>query len=183
MVPAAVIEGPVLTMICGFLYKMGYLAFIPTYLLLMFGDILGDVIWYGIGYYGGRPFVRRFGKYFSVTEEKITTVEKFFHTHSDKILIISKITNGFGFALVTLMTAGIVKISFKRYMILNTIGQFIWTGTLLALGYFFGNVYETMDGIFAKISLFAMIAIALALFFGIGKYMKERVTATSEKPL
>ena len=61
-------------------------------------------------------------------------IEVFFHKHQDKILFISKITMGFGFAVATLFTAGLVKIPFKKYAMFNFLGGFVWTGFLLAVG-------------------------------------------------
>ena len=54
---------------------------------------------------------------------------------------------GFGFAVVTLMVAGMLKVSFKRYVVINLFGGFIWTAMLLVIGYFFGNIYTLITGL------------------------------------
>jgi membrane protein DedA with SNARE-associated domain len=175
LVLLGVVEGPIVSVIAGFFFRLDYLSFIPAYAALMLGDLIGDVGWYGIGYYFGNPFIKRFGKYFSVTEEGVGQVERLFHQHKDWILIVSKITMGFGFAIVTLIAAGLVKIPFRRYMLLNVTGQFIWTGFLLGIGYFVGHVYETVGGIFSKISIAAVLLLAGLLIAGASRYVKARV--------
>ncbi len=170
------IEGPILTVLCGILIKLGGLPIVPIYLALMLGDLIGDVAWYWIGRKAGHPFVRRFGKYFSIEEKEISTVTKIFHKYHSSILIISKVTMGLGFAIVTLFTAGLVKVDFKKYFIINAIGQIIWTGFLLGVGYIFGHWYNALDNVFGKISLIGGVIIVLIVLFGFARYMKKRMT-------
>lgn len=85
---------------------------------------------------------------------------------------------GFGFALVTLVTAGIVKISFKRYITINFFGQFFWTGFLILIGYIFGNLYQNVDNVLGKMSVAALFVMAFAVLVGYGKYVKTKITKT-----
>ncbi len=169
------VEGPILAMLCGLFVKLGSFSFLPLYLALMVGDLIGDVFWYYIGYFVGHPFIRRFGKYFSVTEEGVTKVTAIFHKYHTYILLISKITMGFGFALVTLVTAGIVKIPFKKYIAMNVVGQLVWTGILMAVGYFLGHIYVAVDNVLGKLFIIALFVIAFIGLIGYGKYMRNRM--------
>jgi len=140
----AIFEGPMVMVASGMLLRLNFFYFWPIYLSLMLGDFVADLGWYWVGFYGGRHFVERFGKYFSLTPDVIEKVEDFFHKHQDKILFISKITMGFGFAVATLFVAGLVRLPFKKYALFNFFGRVIWTGILLSLGYFFGNLYAVL---------------------------------------
>jgi membrane protein DedA with SNARE-associated domain len=170
----ASIVGPILAIIFGWLVHTGSVDFWPIYFALMIGDLVGDTVWYSVGAFAGHPFIRRFGKYLSITEEKVSKITLVFHKHKDSILIISKITNGFGFAIVTLVTAGIVKIPFKRYIAFNVMGQLVWTGILMTVGYFFGSLYSDIGGWFGKLSVIFGIVILLSVFYGFGKYIRTR---------
>jgi len=172
-------EGPILSIGFGLLIKLGYFNFWPIYVALMLGDLVGDTAWYWIGRRYGKKFVARFGKYFSINLESISKVEKLFHRYDTRILIISKLTMGFGFAVVTLFTAGMSKVHFKKYLALNLSGQFIWTGLLMAVGYFFGHLYQTFEGIFARISITALVLLTCAALFGYGKYIQKHFTKIS----
>jgi len=162
-------EGPFLSMIFGVLIKLGYFSLIPVYLALMAGDLLGDTFWYYLGFFYGHRFIKRFGKYFNITEQSVEKVTRIFHRHKHPILFISKITNGFGFALATLMTAGIVKLPFGKYLTVNMLGQLIWTGFLISVGYFFGNLYLAVDAVIGKMFI---IAIFITLFIAFIRYMQ-----------
>ena len=169
-------EGPILSIVAGVLYKLGLVPFTPIYLALMMGDLIGDTFWYLIGFYFGHPFIKRFGKYFSLTESGVNAVTRIFHKYRNSILLISKMTMGLGFALVTLVTAGIVKIPFKRYIFLNFIGQFFWTGVLMIAGYFLGDLYIRINGVLGDIFIVGVIVIVFVGFFGWGKYMRQKMS-------
>lgn len=139
-----IVEGPVVMLTSGFLYRLGQFEFFPMYLTLMAGDLVADVGWYAVGYYGTRPLINKFGDFLNITPEIIDKIEKRFNTYQNKILFISKITMGFGFALATLIVAGMLKVPFKKYVLLNLAGGFIWTLFLIVIGYFFGNVYALL---------------------------------------
>jgi membrane protein DedA with SNARE-associated domain len=175
IIPITIIEGPIVMILCGFLLHLGVFDIIPLYIALTAGDLLGDIIWYCIGRFWGIPFIKRFGKFFSITEQTLEKVTELFHRHHNKILFISKITMGFGFALVTLITAGMAKVPFKKYMIINVSGQLIWTAILLSVGYLFGNIYTTIDKGFQNVALVGLAITAILLVYGFGKYISKQL--------
>src|SRR5690348_13576275 len=94
--PLAIVEVPVVMMIAGFLVRLGLLEFWAIYFILMAGDLTGDVIWYLVRKHGAKTLIRKYGKFFSITEENVDRASEFFHEHQTKILFISKLTTGFG---------------------------------------------------------------------------------------
>jgi membrane protein DedA with SNARE-associated domain len=165
-------EGPILSVISGTLMRLGFFPFLPIYLALMVGDLIADVFWYFMGYRFGNQFVSRFGDRFGVTEAKVRKVSKIFHKHKHKILFINKLTMGFGFAIATLVTAGIAKIPFKTYMLINIIGQVFWTGFLIILGYFVGQAYAIITDVFGDLGKVALVVALLAIAYALHEYKK-----------
>ncbi|MBI5530774.1 MAG: DedA family protein [Candidatus Doudnabacteria bacterium] len=173
--PLAIVEGPIIMVACGFLLRLGAFSFWPIYLALVLGDFVADIGWYFVGFYGARKFAVRWGKYFSVSPESLEKLEKIFEKHHDKILFISKITMGFGFALGTLIAAGMARVPLKKYALYNFFGGFIWTALLIGMGYFFGHLYTLIDKSF-KIAFLVFLAFLLvAALYGAGKYFKNNV--------
>lgn len=175
IIPLTIVEGPIVMVLCGFLLHLGTFDLIPLYLALTFADLIGDITWYSVGRFWGIPFIQRFGKFFSITEKTLQKTSDLFHNHHNKILFISKITMGFGFALVTLITAGIAKVPFKKYLVFNVAGQLIWTAALLGVGYIFGNVYTSIDKGFRGVAFVAFAIIVIIAIYGFGKYISKRI--------
>ncbi len=157
-----IIEGPIVMLASGFLYKVGQFNFLPMYLALVFGDFIADIGWYCVGRYGTRSAIFKYGYFLGITPETLTKVEARFIKYHHKILIISKLTMGLGFALVVLIVAGIFKVPFKNYVILNLIGGFIWTAFLVAVGYLIGNIYGIIPAS-AKIIFLGIMAIVIVV--------------------
>ncbi len=47
------LEGPIVTMVAAFLSSMGYFNIFAVFGLSVLGDVLGDIVLYFIGYFGG----------------------------------------------------------------------------------------------------------------------------------
>jgi membrane-associated protein len=174
IVPIALLAGFPTGMVVGVAIRLGYLSLIPAYACIMLGELIGDVGWYYVGYHWGERFARRFGKYIGITDGNIATAKRLFQQYDQRILFSSKLTTGFGLAIPVLFTAGMTKMSFWRYMRANISGQFFWSGGLIAIGYFFGDFYLKVDGVFARITTISVFLIVLACLFGSAKYLWSR---------
>ncbi|MDB5237955.1 MAG: alkaline phosphatase [Candidatus Kaiserbacteria bacterium] len=176
MLPLAVIEGPILSMVAGFFIRAGELSLIPVFITLAAGDLIGDTLWYWLGRSYGHRFVSRFGKYVSISEDNIATLQRVFQRYHTPILLFSKLTMGLGFPGATLFTAGLSRVPFWRYMALNTIGQVIWTAFLIAIGYYLGQLYQQFNNILGILSAMGIMLVIFALLVGFGKYVRSRLT-------
>lgn len=175
LLPIAFVEGPMIMFLSGTLYRFGYFDLLPLYFTLLIGDWIADFFWYGLGYYASRPLLKKYGHFLGITEEVFQKIEGLFHRHQSKILFISKITMGFGFAIGTLLAAGASRVPFKKYATLNLLGGFIWTGLLMALGYFFGNLYTKISEEFQLVSIVAAVIVISLALYGVRKYLRNRL--------
>ena len=168
------IEGPAVMVLTGFLLRLRYFHPIPAFILLLLGDLAGDFMWYGLGYFKMHQTVKRIGKYFDVTDEIIEKVNKKFRHHEGKILFGSKLTTGFGFSVAIMLAAGMARVPLKKFAALCSLGAVIWTAALMAIGYFFGNIYIQLEKSFRIVFLTILVVIVLAAIYGFGRYMRKR---------
>lgn len=167
LIPLTIVEGPLLMVLCGVLLKLGYYSFIPLFLTLAIGDLLADVMWYAVGRFGGLKFVRKYGQRFGITVEMVERAESRFRRHEGKLLFLSKITMGLGFAVAIIVAAGLLRVNFRKFLSINAVGQVFWTIILLGAGYFFGHYYENLDRGFRYASLasfLVLVYIGITLF-------------------
>lgn len=157
-----IFEGPVVMMTSGVLYKFGQFNFWPMYIALVSGDFLADIGWYCLGRFGTRKAIFKYGHFVGLTPALLETVQARFNKYHKKILIISKLTMGLGFGAIVLLVAGMAKVPFKSYVILNLIGGFIWTAFLLTIGYIFGNIYAIAPPVL-KVALIALVILVIVL--------------------
>ena len=172
MAPAIFIFGPIVSLAAGILLRLDVIHLVPTCLALAAGELTADVLWYWVGRRYGESFVGRFGRYFGITPASITYAKELFAKHHDVIIFTSKLTAGFGFAVLILFTAGLSRVPFRRYMMLNIAGQFLWTAGLLSIGYFLGHIFLKVNDVFEKMALIALVALILLSLLGFGRYLR-----------
>ncbi len=178
----AIPEGPIIMALCGFLVRTGVLSFWPAYIALVIGDFIADIVWYFLGSKGGMKIAQsRFGKFMGLNDKNISLIEKYFHKYHASILFISKVTTGFGFAPVVLFTAGFVKIPFRKYLLLNFLGGFVWTGFLMALGYSFSHLFITIQNVSGKLTLIGVSVILILIAYRIGKHFHKMIVSGNLK--
>ncbi len=174
----AFLEGPMLMVASGFLLKHHLLKLVPLFVALMVGDLLGDIMWYYVGYFFAEPLIRKNGRWFGVTLEIFEKTKNLFNKHHKNILLISKMTLGFGVAKGVLMAAGAARVPFKKFLILNTLGELFLIAVLLGLGYFFGNMYTLVSHPHKLGFLVIVIGLVIVGLFFATRKMKQKFLAT-----
>jgi membrane protein DedA with SNARE-associated domain len=171
LIPLAIIEGPIVTVLCGFLVTLKVLNPLLVYIIMVLGDIVGDAGIYYIGYSG-----KKLLKYFKVTEEKLEKAKIFFKENHNKAIAMSKLVHGIGFT--GLVAAGALHVPYKRYFKTCALISAVQTLLMLMIGILFGHAYvqigKYLNYYAAGISILALVVL---LFIFIKKYkVKNRTT-------
>lgn len=135
-----IVEGPITTMSAAFLASLGYFNIFIVVLLSILGDVIGDILLYSFGYFGGRRALRKIEKVFKIEQNLIKRLEKFFEEKGAKTIFYVKITTGLCF--ITFFLAGVSKMKFKKFISFSVLGGFFWSIFLSVIGYFFGYAAE-----------------------------------------
>ncbi len=173
-----IFEGPIVMLASGLVLRLGNFSLVPLYTTLLLGDLTADVIWYWVGRFAAEPFLRRFGHFFGVTREMFQKMEAIYRRHDTKILFISKITMGFGFAIATIMAAGASRVPFKKFLVFNFLGGNVWTAILISIGYFFGNFYFLVADGFKILFVSALVIIFVAGMYGFVRFLKRHFNSS-----
>jgi membrane-associated protein len=164
LMPLAVIEGPIVAVICGFLVTLGFFNPLAVYVVMVIGDIVGDGIVYYIGYSG-----KRFLKYFKITEEKLEKAKTYFHENHKKAIIMSKLVHGIGFT--GLIAAGASHVPYKRYLKTCALISIIQSFVMIVIGVFFGHAYVVIGKYLNYYAAFvSVIVLVIVLFIFIRRY-------------
>lgn len=140
ILPLMIIEGPVATILAAMLASFGVLNAWAVLFFSILGDIIGDVILYWVGKIWGMEFVDKLGKYVGISRKLVTKMQKYFDSHGGKTIFAVKSTIGIGWA--TFVVAGIAKMDFWKFVGYSTLGGVIWSGFLVAMGYFYGYMWQ-----------------------------------------
>lgn len=163
MLPLMIIEGPIVTIFAATMASLG--AF-NVWLVLLFsiaGDMIGDVLLYGAGFKWGLKFVDSAGKYMGITRNLVEKMEKYFAKHGGKTIFAVKSTTGL--CWTTFVAAGIVKMDFKKFVKYSFLGGIVWSGFLVAMGYFYGYLWRQIKHYISWIGwiIFCVAAISFVI--------------------
>ena len=121
----------------GFLASTGKFSIIGVALAGALGNLIGAVITYVIGYYGGRPLLLKYGKYVFIKEKEIHHAEKFFARWGDFAVFIAR--NLPIIRTFISLPAGVAEMNFIKFSIYSFVGSIPWCFALTYLGYLLGS--------------------------------------------
>ncbi|MGA8848790.1 MAG: VTT domain-containing protein [Dehalococcoidia bacterium] len=173
--PVAVVEGPIITVIAGFLSSLGLLNIFIAYAVVVVGDIVGDIMHYAFGYYGRQKFVKRWGRFLGITLERVEQLEKHFEKHTGKTLIIGKLSQVVG--AVVLVAAGIARVPLRKFIWYNFISTLPKSLILLLIGYYSGESYVKISSYLDYTAIGTVVAavIFIVIYFMIKNVSKKYV--------
>ncbi|MGD0976906.1 MAG: DedA family protein [Minisyncoccia bacterium] len=163
--PIAVFEGPILTVIVGFLASLGIFNLLISYTVIVLGDLTGDSLHYAVGRYGGRKFIEKWGRYVGLSFEKIEPIERQFEKRGNTLLFWGKAMHGLGGAF--LIAAGLIHMPFRKFILSNFWPTLLKSAILLMVGFFFGQSITHIKSIldFIAYAVAGAVALAVAIYF------------------
>lgn len=127
------------------------------------GCAIGSAAAYAVGYWGGREFVFKHGKYILLKRSDIEKSEAWFLRRGDAAVFIARLLP----VVRTFISlpAGIARMPFGRFILLSFIGSLPWCYGLAYIGIQFANHLDDLKRYFHGAD--ALILVILAVPFGI----------------
>jgi membrane protein DedA with SNARE-associated domain len=175
--PLIVVEGPVVTIIAGFLVSLGFMDFIPTYLTIISGDLAGDFLYYSAGRWWLNRAYKKIVSFFGINMKLVHKLEIALKKNKGPFLFFGKLSHAIGG--IILFAAGSAEIPVKDFMLFNFLATLPKSLILIAVGYYFGstvsNFKKYLD--FTVLGLFVVTLVLIGLYFGVtyisNKYLKK----------
>lgn len=136
------------------------------------GSIAGSSISYAMGYYGGRPFVLKVGKYLFLNEHDLKRTEDFFSRRQGTwTLFLSRFIPVVRH-LVS-VPAGTGKMKLLPFILATLVGATLWNTFLLFCGMYLREHWRVVQTYSHQID----IVVVAALLLGFGLFVKSRYKA------
>lgn len=127
------------------------------------GYLIGSLIGWAIGRYGGRPLLERRGKWFHLTPEKLDRADAWFDRYSDWAVFLGRILPVVRSFIA--IPAGVAETPIVRYTVLTFAGSLIWCFGFAGAGFALGTGWEEVheDARWADYVIVGVIVLAIAL--------------------
>jgi membrane protein DedA with SNARE-associated domain len=150
----------------------GWPAYVAIVLAGTIGYTLGSMGGWAIGYYGGRPYLERHGRWLHLNAAKLDKAERWFERWEDWAVFLGRLT-----PLVrsfVSVPAGVFETPFVRYTVLTFLGSTIWCALFAGAGFAAGESWEDFHHAFRYVEyLVAAAIIGGAAWLG-WRYLKRR---------
>jgi membrane-associated protein len=161
--PLALLEGPVISVISGYMAKAGLIRLPQVYALLVLAALAGDVLLYTLGRQGRAGVALPWLAVFGVSRRRLAQVLRGFRANGGRLLVIGKLTHSAGFAV--LLAAGMARMPLARFLALNLLATLPKVAAFLALGWWFGQIADHVGNWLLGGTLLVLACAVIAITF------------------
>jgi membrane protein DedA with SNARE-associated domain len=135
------------------------------------GYLVGAIVGWGIGLYGGRPLLERRGRFFHLDEAKLARAERWFDRWDDLAVLVGRVTPVVRSFIS--IPAGVFRMPFVRYTLLTLIGSAIWAFAFAGAGWALGRSYENVHKDFRYVDIVIVVVVALFVAAVIWRWLRS----------
>ena len=135
------------------------------------GSVVGAVVGYGIGAWGGRPILNRWGRYVGIGADDLDRADRWFERWGSWAVFLGRMV-----PLVRTFVsypAGISRMPMGRFILFSTLGSLPWNLALIYAGFLVGENYPHIEAaikpyeyVVYAVVLFGIVAIAVRWYLG-----------------
>jgi membrane protein DedA with SNARE-associated domain len=126
--------------------ESGLGAYVTMSLSGTLGYLVGAIVGWAIGLYGGRPLVEKRGRLLHLGPERFDRAERWFDRHDRWAVLLGRVTPVVR-SFVSI-PAGIFEMPLVPYTLFTLIGSALWGFAFAAIGYAVGSNYERFHHFF-----------------------------------
>lgn len=159
----------------GILAGRKIFSFWGAFLIGLLGSTFCAIVIYFMGYFGGKPFIKKYGKYFFMRESDIEKSDSWFQKYG---LIAALIGRNFPIIRTLIsLPIGMMRLSFIKFLIYTLIGSIPWTFVFVYVGYALGNNWIIINEYISKLKL----PIKILLFLLLISYLYKKISLKLKK--
>ena len=156
----------------GILASKKIFSFLGAFFIGLFGSVFCAIIIYIMGYFGGRPFVEKYGKYFFMKSEDIKKADAWFSKYGMLAAFIGR-----NFPIVRTFISlpiGMTRQNFMKFVIYTTLGSIPWTFAFVFVGYKLGQNWIILSNYVSRLKVPIRILIVVFIFSYLNKKVREK---------
>lgn len=156
----------------GYMVFVGHFGFWQATFIATLGNLFGGLVAYYVGVWGGRPFLKRFGRYFLINERELAWTERLFERHGEMTVLIGRmlpIVRTF-----ISLPAGIARMNPLKMATYTALGAFIWCAFLIFVGQKLGENWDSLKPFFHRADVVVGGVLVIVVAYVVYKSFKPR---------
>jgi membrane protein DedA with SNARE-associated domain len=156
----------------GFLIAEGKLTFAWVIFISTIGSIVGSLVSYFMGAWGGRPFIDKFGRYLLLDRKDLEFTERFFKKHGSVTIFVSRFIPVVRHLIS--IPAGTGRMPLLPFAIYTVMGAALWNAFLTVVGYYLRQKWSEVMKYSHVIDIVVIILLIGLLGFFVCKHLGRR---------
>ncbi len=107
------------------------------------GCVLGSLVAYYAGMWGGRPFIEKYGRYVLISLHDLNVADRWFARRGELIVFASRLLPVIRTFIA--FPAGVAKMNLSRFVVYTFVGSFPWCMALAYVGQKLGEQWDKND--------------------------------------
>ena len=157
----------------GILASRGIFTFIGSFITGLLGSVFCAIVIYFMGYFGGKNFIKKYGKYFFMKEDELEKSDSWFNKYG---MISALICRNLPIVRTLIsLPIGITRQSFLKFVIYTTLGSIPWTLAFTYFGYKLGKNWIVINTYVNYLKTPIRVIIIIIIIRLIYKYYKKNL--------
>ncbi|MDP2677033.1 MAG: DedA family protein [bacterium] len=156
----------------GFLVAQGSMNFWFVVLAGTFGNLFGSLVLYAVAFYGGRPALRKYGRYVFLSESHVESAEQWFYRYGSFAAF-------FGRMLPIVRTyisfpVGLGRMNIWKFSLYTSAGSFLWAIFLTWVGFALGERWQTIQVYTRKFDIVIAVIIGIGIIYFFWSHIRKK---------
>lgn len=158
----------------GYLVQQGTLNFWPVIFAGAFGNLIGSLMAYALGYYLEEnvilKIIKKYGKFLLLTEREYLKSVSWLKKYGDYVAFFSRLLPGIRTFIS--LPAGLSEMNIWKFSIFTFLGSFMWSLLLTYVGVYFGKEWQALEPIYRKFEVVIMVLLIVGALWYINHKLK-----------
>ena len=135
------------------------------------GCVLGSIVAYYAGAWGGRPFIEKYGKYILISHHDLNLADRWFQRHGDITIFLGRLLPVVRTFIA--FPAGIARMNLWRFNLYTFVGSYLWSLGLAWIGMKLGEHWNTLGVYFHRFDAVIGVVLLAGVIWYVQRHLKH----------
>lgn len=135
------------------------------------GCVLGSIVAYYVGAWGGRPLIEKYGKYVLISHHDLALADRWFARHGDITVFVGRLLPVIRTFIA--FPAGVARMRLGRFNLYTFLGSYLWSLGLAWIGMKLGEHWDSLSVYFHRFDALIGIVLLVSVVWYVRRHLRH----------
>jgi membrane protein DedA with SNARE-associated domain len=135
------------------------------------GCVLGSIVAYYVGAWGGRPLIEKYGKYVLISHRDLALADRWFARHGDITVFVARLLPVIRTFIA--FPAGVARMRLGRFNLYTFLGSYLWSLGLAWIGMKLGEHWDSLSVYFHRFDALIGVVLLVGLVWYVRRHLRH----------